>query len=253
MTRVIAIGNQKGGVAKTTTCLSLGGCLAELQQSVLLIDLDPQASLTISMGLNPDTLRRSVSDALLGNASLVSVSRETPTTGMDIVPASAGLILVDKLLYSKPGFEYRLRDFVGALPADMYDTVLIDCPPSSGTLTLNALTAADLLLIPVLCEFFADHSLRRIVELVKAVRRRTNPKLTYRILVTLYDRRTRISHLVLSQMRKGLDGSLLNTIIEIDTKLRESPISAQPITAYAPNSRGAHQYRQLAKELVSDG
>jgi chromosome partitioning protein len=253
MARVIAISNQKGGVAKTTTCLSLGACLAELEQTVLMIDLDPQASLTLSMGLNPDKLRRSIGDSMLGNTSLVSVSRETPIFGMDIVPASSGLYLLDKILYERPGFEYRLRDALLDTGLDLYDTVLLDCPPSSGTLALNALTAADLLLIPVQCEFFADHSLRRIVDLVKAVRRRTNPQLTYRVLVTLYDRRNRISRLVLKQMRKALDGTLLNTIIEIDTKLRESPIYSEPITTYAPNSRGAQQYRELARELAAGG
>ena len=251
MTRVIAISNQKGGVAKTTTCLSLGACLAEMQQTVLMIDLDPQASLTLSMGLDPDKLRRSVGDALLGNTSLVSVSRETPLFGMDIVPASAGLYLLDKILYERPGFEYRLRDTLQDAGSDLYDTVLLDCPPSNGTLALNALTAANLLLIPMQCEFYADHSLRRIVNLVKTIRRRTNPNLAYRVLVTLYDRRNRISRLVLNQMRRALDGTLLNTIIEIDTKLRESPIYSEPITTYAPNSRGAQQYRDLARELAT--
>ena len=253
MPRVIAISNQKGGVAKTTSCLSLGACLAEMQQTVLMIDLDPQASLTLSMGLDPDKIRRSIGDALLGNTTLVSVSRETPTFGMDIVPSSTGLYLLDKILYGRPGFEFRLRDALQDVVGSLYDTVLIDCPPSSGTLALNALTAADLLLIPIQCEFFADHSLRRIVDLAKAVRRRTNPHLAYRVLVTLYDRRNRISRLVLDQMRKGINGVLLNTIIEIDTKLRESPIYSEPITTYAPNSRGAQQYRELARELASSG
>ena len=136
---------------------------------------------------------------------------------------------------------------------DFYDTVLIDCPPSFGTLTLNALTAADLLIIPVQCEYYAVHSLRQTVELATLVRNRTNPRLTYRVLVTMYDRRNRICQLILDQMQQGMEQLLFETVIEIDTKLKESPVFGQPITLYEPNTRGAQQYRELAKELVNYG
>jgi chromosome partitioning protein len=132
-----------------------------------------------------------------------------------------------------------------------YDLVLIDCPPSISTLTLNALTAADLLLIPAQCEFYAAHSLRQTMELIKLVREKTNPQLTYRVLVTLYDRRNRISQAVLEQMRQALGDALFDTIIEVDTRLRESPAFGQPITCYAPSTRSAQQYRTLAKELLN--
>jgi len=251
MATTIAIGNQKGGVAKTTTCLSLGACLAEMGQSVLLVDLDPQANLTLSVGLRPEQLRRTVADALLGNTSLVSVSRESPVFDLDIVPANQGLVVVDKVLYGRQGYQFHLKNGLEAMGEGFYDCVLIDCPPSFGTLTLNALTASELLLIPIQCEYYAAYSLRHFVELVQRVRERLNPSLTYRVLVTMYDRRNKICQVIFEQMRRGLSRVLLNTVIEVDTKLRESPAFGQPITRYAPSTRGAEQYRALAQELMN--
>lgn len=251
MTTTIAISNQKGGVAKTTTCLSLGACLAELGENVLLIDLDPQANLTLSMGLNPRDLRRTISDAILGNSSLVSVSRESPILNLDVVPANQGLVILDKVLYGRQGYQFRLKNRLGDIDRGFYNYVLIDCPPSFGTLTLNALTASNMLIIPAQCEYYAAHSLRRFIELVQRVREKTNPRLSYRVLVTMYDRRNKICRVILDQMQKGLRPVLFNTVIEIDTKLRESPAFGQPINLYAPNTRGAEQYRALAKELTN--
>lgn len=251
MTLAIAISSWKGGVAKTTTCLSLGACLAEMGQVVLMLDLDPQANLTVSMGLNPAKLHHTVEEALLGNASLVSVSREGAAYGLDIVPASPTLAVLSKVLYGRPSYEFYLKRGLDAMDEDFYDVVVIDCPPSFGTLTLNALTAADLLIIPVQCEYYALHGLRRTMELADLVRRKTNPHLAYRALVTMYDRRNKICRAILERMRRKLNGVLLETIIEVDTKLRESPVFGQPITLYAPGTRGAEQYRALAKELVS--
>ena len=251
MTTTIAVSNQKGGVAKTTTCLSLGACLAEMRQSVLLIDLDPQANLTISLGLKPQNIRRAVDDALLGNASLVSVSRESPVFGLDIVPANRMLIVLDKILYKRPGYQFHLKKGLDAMGEGFYDFVLMDCPPSFGTLTLNALTAADLLIIPVQCDYYAAYSLRHFVKLVQQVREKTNPWLTYRVLATMYDRRNKICQIILEQMQRALGDILFTNIIEVDTKLRESPAFGQPITLYAPKTRGTLQYRALAKELMN--
>lgn len=253
MTTVIAISNLKGGVAKTTTCLSLGACLAEMGKVVLLIDLDPQANLTLSVGLKPDELRHTVDEALLGNASLVSVSRECAVFGLDIVPANQGLVTIDKVLYGRKGYEFYLKNSIEAIGSSSYDFILIDCPPSMGTLTLNALTAADVLIIPVQCEFFAAQSFRQVIELVKLVREKTNPRLTYRALVTMYDRRNKINQIIFDQMQRGMNGVLFRSIIEVDTKLRESPVFGQPVTLYAPNTRGAAQYRALAQELITHG
>ena len=253
MTATIAISNQKGGVAKTTTCLSLGACLAQRGNTVLLVDLDPQANLTLSMGLKPDELRHTVDEALLGNTSLVSVSRETAVFGLDIVPASPSLVLLDKILYGRPGYEFYLKNGLEMMGQGFYDVVLMDCPPSFGTLTLNALTAADLLIIPTQCEFFAARSLRRIVEMVKLVREKTNPRLTYRVLVTMFDRRNRISRIIFNQMQQSMSSALFKTIIEVDVKLKESPAFGKPITLYAPHTRGAQQYSALAEELMNHG
>lgn len=253
MTKTIAFTNQKGGVAKTTTCLSLGACLSEMGKIVLLIDLDPQANLTLSLGLKPQELHRTVGDALLGNASLVRVSRESSVYGLDIVPANQGLVVLDKILYGRPGFQYRLRDGLDTLQEGFYDFVLIDCPPSIGTMTLNALTAADMLIIPIQCEYYAARTLRHYSELIGRMREKINARLTYRVLVTMYDRRNRICRTILDQMRRGLNNVLFETIIEVDTKLRESPVFGQPITLYAPKTRGAQQYRALAKELMNHG
>lgn len=251
MAKTIAISNQKGGVAKTTTCLSLGACLAEMGQSVLLIDLDPQANLTLSLGLRPEELRRTVGEALLGNTSLVSISRESSVFDLDIVPANQELVVLDKILYGRKGYEFHLKNGLKAMDEGFYDMVLIDCPPSFGTLTLNALTAADLLIIPVQCEYYAAHSLRQIMELVKLVRKRTNPRLIYRVLVTMYDRRNKICQIILEQMQRGLSKVLFKTMIEVDTRLKESPAFGQPITLYAPKTRSAQQYRALAEELMN--
>ncbi len=251
MTKTIAVSNQKGGVAKTTTCLSLGACLAELKQSVLLIDLDPQAHLTISLGLRPDKLRRAVDDALLGYTSLVSVSRESAIPGLDIVPANRMLLVLDKILYGRPDYQFRLKQGLDAMGKDFYDFVLIDCPPALGTLTLNGLAAADLLIIPVQCDYYAAYSLRHFMKMIQQVREKMNPWLTYRVLVTMYDRRNKICRVILDQMQRGLNSVLFDTIIEVDTKLRESPAFSQPITLYAPKTRGTQQYRALAKELMN--
>jgi chromosome partitioning protein len=253
MTKIIAISNQKGGVAKTTTCLSLGACLAELGHSVLVVDLDPQGHLTISLGVDADKLHRSVADALLGNATLVSISRESAIPGLDLVPANQGLAVIDKVLYGNESYEFRLARRLEQMPPALYDYILIDCAPAFGTITLNALTAADLLLIPTQCEYYAARSLRRVLGLARLVQRKTNPRLEYKLLVTLYDQRNRICHLILEQMQRELSGLMFKTIIEIDTKLRESPAYAQPITCYAPNTRGAEQYRALARELTNHG
>ncbi len=251
MSRIVAIGNQKGGVAKTTTCLSLGACLAEMGKTVLLIDLDPQANLTMSLNLQPGELRRTIGDALLHNATLLSVSRETDVPGLDLVPSSPGLSTVDKSLYRGQRYEFYLHESLAALDRSLYDYVLIDCPPSLGPLMLNALTAAHFLIVPTQAEYYAARSLDNILELVKLVRQKTNPGLSYRILVTMYDRRNSICVRIYERMQARFPQVLFKAVIEVDTKLRESPMLGKPITLYKPDTRGAQQYRALAEELQS--
>lgn len=248
MTAVVAVANHKGGVAKTTTCLSLGGAMAEQGLQVLLVDLDPQAHLTLSLGVRPEELRHTVAEALLDQRTLVAVSQETPVPGLDLVPASSELVVLDKALYGRPGYEYRLRRALERMVV-AYDFVLMDCPPSFGTLTLNALTAADLLVIPLQCEYYAWRSLRPMLELVTVVRERTNPAIRYRLLVTMYDGRSRIHRQVLEQVRRFFPQATFQTIVQVDTRLRESPAYHLPVTHYAPHTRAAEQYRAVAQEM----
>jgi chromosome partitioning protein len=218
--------------------------------NVLLIDLDPQANLTQSLGLSPEKLRRTIGDALLGNDSMVGVSLESSVPGLDIIPANQGLLLLDKILYGRPNYQFRLRDGLQAMGQGFYNFVLLDCPSSLGTLTVNALTAADLLVIPIQCEYYASRTLKHFLSMVQRVQEKTNPQLSYRVLVTMYDMRNKICRVVLDQMQHGLKDTLFETVIGVDTKLRESPAFGQPINLYAPNTRATEQYRALAKELV---
>jgi chromosome partitioning protein len=247
MTHVIAIANEKGGVGKTTTALSLGAALVEGHQEILLVDLDPQANLTLSLGVNPSSVRRSVADVLLGNYSPVGVSRETGLPGLDLIPASQELILAERFLGVRDRYEHLLRQALMA--ASNYDVILLDCPPSLGPITRSALTAANLLIIPTQCEYFSAHALRDMLELVRSIRQRTNPRLRYRVLLTMIDRRNRIHRSLETQVRQAFSQAVFQTSIEVDTRLRESPVFAQPITVYAPASRGAQHYRELAQEM----
>ena len=247
MPSIIAVGNQKGGVAKTTTTVSLGAALVERGLEVLAVDLDPQANLSLSLGVKRGSVRRGVADVLLGNLTAGSVSRETTVPGLDVLPANADMHLVEKFLTVRQNYEYALREALAHTAR--YDVVICDCPPSVGAIPFTALTAAGLLLIPTQCEFFATHGLGEVLELVTRARERTNPKLRYRILVTMFDGRNRIHRTVLAQLRGAFPGAVLETIVEMDTKLRESQVFGQPITTYAPQSRAALQYRALAEEL----
>ncbi|MDY6875756.1 MAG: ParA family protein [Chloroflexota bacterium] len=251
MTTVIAVANNKGGVAKTTTCLSLGGSLAEQGRLVLLVDLDPQAHLTASLDIKPETLRRTVADALLGQSSLVAVSRETAVERLDLVPANRELAVLDKVLYKRQGYEYRLKQSMDGTHQQPCDVILMDCPPAFGTLTLNALTAADLLIIPFQCEYYAVRSLHQLLGLVRLVRRKTNPQLSYRLLVSMFDMRNKVHRLTLEQMYARFPDAMFKTIIQVDTRLRESPAFGLPITRYAPRTRATSQYRALAQELIA--
>jgi chromosome partitioning protein len=246
MTTIVAIANEKGGVAKTTSTLSIGAALVESGQEILLVDLDPQANLTLALGIQPGQIRRSVADLLLGNTSVLSVSRETSVPGLDLIPASGEMLLVERFLYVRQNYEYLLRKALAK--ASMYSMVLLDCPPSLGALTINALTASNLLIIPTQCEFFSAHSLREMLDLIRNIRQRSNPSLRYRVMITMLGK-TRVHRTLQEQIRSAFGSAVFATAIENDTKLRECPVVGKPITEYAPESRAAQQYRALAQEL----
>ena len=248
MTMVVAIANEKGGVGKTTTALSLGAALAELRQQVLLIDLDPQANLTLGVGLRPGQAPASIADVLLGDAALSDILLPTQVAGLSIAPASDDLLQAERFLPVRQDFELILRDALSACPG--YDSVVVDCPPALGPLTRSALGAADLLVIPTQCEFFSAFALRQVINLVRSVRERVNPSLRYRLLLTMVDLRNTMHRSLAEEIRLAFGAAVFRSAIEVDARLRESPAFGKPITEYAPASRGAQQYRELALELT---
>ena len=250
MAYIIAVANEKGGVAKTTTTLSLGAALVETGKKVLLVDLDSQANLTLALGIDVEKVRRSVSNILLENAAPASILRETGVPGLDIIPSSAEMSMAERFLPIKQNFEKVLRESLkknGNLP---HDYIVIDCPPFLGAVTQTAIIAADCLLMPTQPEYFSVHALRNMLNLIRKIRKDANPDLVYRLLITMCDRRNRSHKEFSEQLRLTFGKGVLETVINIDTKLRESPVAGLPIIYYAPKSRSAGEYRALAQEII---
>ena len=249
MSYIIAMSNEKGGVAKTTSTLSLGAALAEMNYRVLLIDLDPQANLSLALGLETGESAITSANILIESAVLSSAIRKTEITNLDLVPSSFRIENAEQFLPMRTHYLNTLHDAleVDTLP---YDYILLDCPPALGAITLNALSAADLLIIPTQAEYFSAYALRNMMGTIRRVRQEVNPNLAYRILVTLLDRRNRTHRNIFEQLQATFGQGVFTTVIEVDTKLRESPIAGMPITLYKPNSRGSQQYRILAQELI---
>jgi chromosome partitioning protein len=249
---VIAVCHQKGGVAKTTTTSALGAALAELNQKTLLIDLDPSGNLTCGLGFSPAQIVGSAADILLGNDTLDSVCRSTSVVGMDLAPSNAEMTTVSRFLNLRPKYEYLLNESLqryGVNGMGGYDFVLIDCPPTLGPLTVTALTSARLALIPTQCEYYSLQALDGIFKTVASVRARTNAKLEYRLLITMFDRRGLLHTRVLAMLRDRFSPVLFDTMIGFDSKLRESQLVGLPITIHAPRTRATRQYMSLAVEL----
>ena len=249
MAYVIAMSNEKGGVAKTTSTLSLGAALAELNHRVLLFDLDPQSNLSLALGFESEEASVTSANILLEGAAIQSAIRKSEIENLDIIPSSFRIENAEQFLPMRTQYMNTLRD---ALEADSlpYDYILLDCPPALGAITLNALSAANLLIIPTQAEYFSAYALRNMMGTIRRVRKEVNPSLAYRILVTLLDRRNRTHRNIFEQLQSTFGQGVFITVIEIDTKLRESPIAGVPIMQYKPNSRGSQQYRVLAQELV---
>jgi chromosome partitioning protein len=248
MRYIIAVANEKGGVAKTTTALSLGAALAESGVGVLLIDLDPQANLTLALGHNPEELQWTIIDVLMGGQEISNIVLKTDVDGMDLAPANAEMQMADQFLGIRDGYEDMLKDSLEK--AESYAYVILDCPPAVGPISQSALTAADLHILPTQCEFFSAHAIRTSLNLIRGIREKGNPKLSYRLLLTMVDPQNHVHRSLNDQIRKAFGDAVFETVIELDSHLREYPLYAKPITIYAPDSSGAIQYRLLAQEIL---
>ncbi|WP_407443854.1 ParA family protein [Rhodococcus sp. (in: high G+C Gram-positive bacteria)] len=249
MTTVLAVANQKGGVAKTTTVASLGAALSALGQRVLLVDLDPQGCLTFSLGHNPDRLDKSVHDVLVGETKLQEVLVEAGE-GITLMPATIDLAGAEAMLLMKPGREYTLKRALATV-ADDFDVVIVDCPPSLGVLTLNGLTAADSVLVPLQCETLAHRGVGQLLRTVQEIKQITNPELELLgALPTLYDSRTTHSRDVLADVSDRYDLPVLSPPIPRTVRFAEASASGSTVLA-ARKNKGADAYRELAENLLA--
>ena len=250
MTTTLAIANQKGGVAKTTTVASLGTALTELGASVLLVDLDPQACLTFSLGIDPEEIGDSVHQMLLGQSAAVDLIVGTDD-GPDLIPATIELAGAEGALLMKPGREHSLRIALEPIAA-RYDWILVDCPPSLGVLTIAALSAADSVLIPLQCETLSHRGVGQLLDTIFDVRRFTNPSLEVMgVLPTLFDPRPRHSRAVLDTISSTYDIAVLEPAIPRSVRFAEAPAAGRSIMRMARATRGAAAYRQLAGSLAN--
>lgn len=252
-TKVIAIINQKGGVGKSTTAINLAAALGEMNKQVLLVDLDPQGNSSSGLGIEKNLIENCIYDVLLNDVPVEEVIIPDVCTGLDIAPATINLAGAEVELVSEMARENRLKDAVGSLRGK-YDFILIDCPPSLGLLTVNALVAADKLLIPIQCEFYALEGVTKLLDSMKRVKSRLNPTLDiYGVLLTMFDNRTLLSKQVVDEVRGYFGKLVFNTTIPRTVKLSEAPSFGQPITQYDPRGKGSIAYIELAKEVISRG
>jgi chromosome partitioning protein len=251
--RVIAIANQKGGVAKTTTAVNLGACLAYQGKKVLIVDVDPQGNATSGLGVDRDTLEHCIYDVLINGISLKSIKMDTAIENLDLIPATIQLAGAEIELVSAVSRELKLRKAL-TKEKDLYDYVILDCPPSLGLLTLNALTAADSILIPIQCEYYALEGLGQLMNTIQLVQKHLNPGLALEgVLLTMFDARTNLSIQVVEEVKAYFKNKVFATIIPRNVRLSEAPSHGKPIITYDPKSRGAEVYQDLAKEVIENG
>lgn len=252
-TKVMAIINQKGGVGKSTTAINLSAALGEMGKQVLLVDLDPQGNSSSGLGIEKSRVEHCVYDVLLNDVPVEDVVIPDVCEGLDVIPATINLAGAEVELVAEMARENRLRDSVGSLRGK-YDYVFIDCPPSLGLLTVNALVAADKLLIPIQCEFYALEGVTKLLDSMKRVKTRLNPSLDiFGVLLTMYDGRTTLSKQVVEEVRNYFGKIVFDTLIPRTVKLSEAPSFGQPITQYDPSGKGAQSYVDLAKEVINRG
>lgn len=253
MAHVVAIINQKGGVGKSTTAINLAACLGDLGKRVLVVDFDPQGNATSGFGVDKDSLESDVYESLMNDVPLSEVVVPSPVEGVFVAPATIQLAGAEIELVSVMARESVLR-YVLEPVRDAYDYIFVDCPPSLGLLTVNALVAADSLLIPIQCEFYALEGLSKLLESMRMVKGRLNPSLSiFGVVMTMFDVRTTLSRQVVGEVRDYFGDQVFQTVIPRNVKLSEAPSHGLPINRYAPSSKGSQAYCELAEEVVVRG
>ena len=250
MGRIIAVANQKGGVGKTTTSINLAACLAENGKKVLAVDMDPQGNLTSGLGVDKDSVEKSIYELIIGEVDIKDVINKEVLENLDIIPTSIDLSAAEIELIGVDDKEYILRNAIDQVK-DQYDFVIIDCPPSLSMLTINAMTTADSVIVPIQCEYYALEGLSQLIHTVELVKDRLNSKLEIEgVVFTMYDARTNLSLQVVENVKDNLQQNIYKTIIPRNIRLAEAPSYGLPINKYDPKSTGAESYMRLADEVI---
>ena len=253
MNRVIAIANQKGGVGKTTTAINLSACLADLGKKVLALDLDPQGNMTSGLGVDKDEIERSVYDLIIGNAGIEEWICKNVLDNLDVLPSNIDLSAAEIEMIGVENKEFILKNEMEKIKDD-YDFVIIDCPPALSMLTINAMTTADSVLVPIQCEYYALEGLTQLIHTIELVQERLNSSLQIEgVVFTMYDARTNLSLQVVENVKDNLNQNIYKTIIPRNIRLAEAPSYGMPINMYDPKSAGAESYMQLADEVIHKG